>query len=65
MEDTEKYLNNILQKRMGSVINQSSFKNNANTVTRLPRQEEKLESMPTVFRRKHETVYRNESNMMS
>ena len=46
---------------MGSVINQNAASKNAATVTRLPRQEEKLESMPTVFRKKHETVYRAES----
>ena len=61
MEDTEKYLNSILQKRMGSVINQSAASKNAHTVTRLPRQEEKIESMPTVFRKKYETVYHSQS----
>lgn len=57
MEETEQYLNKILQKRLGSVINQSAFTKQGSTVTRLPRQEEKIESMPTVFRKKHETIY--------
>jgi hypothetical protein len=36
MEDTENYLNSILQKRMGSIPNYGNFSKNANTVTRLP-----------------------------
>jgi hypothetical protein len=36
MEDTENYLNSILQKRLGSVANYGHFSKNANTVTRLP-----------------------------
>ena len=53
MDETENYLNSILQKRIGSVVNTSAFTKNGNTVARLPQQEEKLESMPTVFRKKH------------
>lgn len=53
MEQTEDYLNKILQKRLGSVINQNASIRQGSTVTRLPRQEEKIESMPTVFRKKH------------
>ena len=53
MDDTENYLNSILQKRMGSVPNYGAFSKNGNTVTRLPKKEEKVESMPTVFRKKH------------
>ncbi len=37
MEDTEKYLNSILEKRLGSVPNHAYFSKNANTVTRLPK----------------------------
>lgn len=59
MDETENYLNSILQKRIGSVVNTSAFTKNGNTVARLPQQEEKIESMPTVFRKKHETVYMN------
>jgi hypothetical protein len=57
MDETEDYLNKILQKRLGSVINQSASIQKGSTVTRLPRQEERVESMPTVFRKKHETIY--------
>ena len=59
MDDTENYLNSILKKRIGSVVNQSGFSKNGHTVARLPQQEEKIESMPTVFRKKYETVYHN------
>jgi hypothetical protein len=38
MDETEKYLNSILEKRLGSVINQSAYSKNSNTVTRIPRQ---------------------------
>ena len=38
MEETENYLNKILQKRIGSVVNQSSFNKNGHTVTRVPKQ---------------------------
>lgn len=53
MDDTEEYLNNILQKRMGSIPNYGAFSKTGNAVTRIPKKEEKLESMPTVFRQKH------------
>lgn len=56
MDETEKYLNSILAKRLGSVVNQSSFTKNASTVARLPLQEEPVDKMPTVFRKKYETV---------
>lgn len=46
---------------MGSVVNYgSSYNKNGQTVTRIPKKEEKIENMPTVFRKKHETVYRPE-----
>lgn len=66
MDETENYLNSILQKRMGSVINTSSYNKNGYTVVRVPQQEEKIESMPTVFRKKHETIYQNsqQQNML-
>ena len=56
MNETEKYLNSILNKRLGSVVNQSAYANNASTVARIPLQEEEVAKMPTVFRKKHETV---------
>lgn len=42
MDGAENYLNSILEKRLGSVPNYGGFSNNGNTVTRLPKQEEKL-----------------------
>ena len=36
MSETEKYLNSILSKRLGSVINNSASTQNANTVARIP-----------------------------
>ena len=36
MDDTESYLNSILQKRLGSIPN---YGKNGNTVTRLPKKE--------------------------
>lgn len=39
MDETEKYLNNILEKRLGSV---PTFSKYGNTVTRIPKQEEKV-----------------------
>jgi hypothetical protein len=38
MDETENYLNSILQKRMGSVINTSSYNKNGYTVVRVPQQ---------------------------
>lgn len=38
MDETENYLNSILQKRIGSVVNTSAFTKNGNTVARLPQQ---------------------------
>lgn len=38
MDDTESYLNGILQKRIGSVVNVSAFTKNGSTVARLPQQ---------------------------
>lgn len=38
MDETENYLNNILQKRIGSVVNASAFTKNGNTVARIPQQ---------------------------
>jgi hypothetical protein len=35
MDETEKYLNSILEKRLGSVINYGSISKNGQTVTRL------------------------------
>lgn len=57
MDETEKYLNSILEKRLGSVINYGSMSRNGQTVTRVAKKEEHIESMPTVFRKKHETIY--------
>lgn len=50
-------MNGILEKRLGSVPN-ANISKYGTSVTRIPRQEEKVESMPTVFRKKHETTYR-------
>jgi hypothetical protein len=49
-------LNSILSKRLGSVVNQSAYSKNPNTVARVPLQEEPVDKMPTVFRKKYETV---------
>lgn len=40
MDETERYLNNILERRMGSVIPVGGSKKA--TVTRLPQKEEKM-----------------------
>ena len=53
MSETEKYLNSILSKRLGSVINNGASSQNAHTVARIPLAEEPLEKMPTVFRKKY------------
>ena len=37
MDETENYLNSILEKRMGSVPNAGGFSKNGGTVTRLPK----------------------------
>ena len=56
MSETEKYLNSILAKRLGSVVNEGATTKNPQTVTRIPLSEEPVDKMPTVFRKKYETV---------
>ena len=38
MQETEKFLNGILEKRLGSVTNNSNFSKYGTSVTRIPRQ---------------------------
>jgi hypothetical protein len=63
MSETEKYLNSILSKRLGSVINQAAFSKNPHTVARIPLAEEPVEKMPTVFRKQYETVILNQESV--
>ena len=39
MEDTENYLNSILEKRLGSIPTYGGFSKNGNNATRLPKRE--------------------------
>jgi len=64
MDETEKYLNSILSKRLGSVVNDGATTKNPNTVTRIPLSEEPMEKMPTVFRKKYETVLVQQESMV-
>ena len=38
MDDTESYLNSILKKRLGSIVNYNSSSKTAHTVSRIPKQ---------------------------
>ena len=64
MNETEKYLNSILSKRLGSVVNEGATTKNPNTVTRIPLSEESVDKMPTVFRKKYETVLIQQESMV-
>lgn len=60
MDDTENYLNSILQKRANAVPNPYASKSRTikqpDNITRVPIVQEKEEDMPTVFRKKVGTV---------
>jgi len=64
MNETEKYLNSILSKRLGSVVNEGASSKNPNTVTRIALSDEPVDRMPTVFRKKYETVLVQQESMV-